>query len=98
MSFHDYVGTPLEAPEKAVTVLTEAQINHLRRLLGWVRCDIGQSPDEYVETMRKIAPYVGTPDEGAQQRIMAGYNKSRAVPKYVRDAVKSLESIVREVP
>jgi hypothetical protein len=79
-----------------VNVLSEAHVNHLRRLLGWVRCDIGQSPDEYVDTMRRIAPYVGLPDEGAQQRLMDGYNKSRAVPQYVRAAVKSLEQIVRE--
>jgi hypothetical protein len=79
-----------------VNVLSEAHVNHLRRLLGWVRCDIGQSPDEYVMTVRRITERVGLPDEAGQQRVMTAYREAKAVPQYVRAAVKSLEQIVRE--
>lgn len=81
---------------KAVNVLSEAHINHLRRLLGWVRCDIGQSPDEYVETVRYITDRIGVPDESGQQRVMQAYREAKAVPQYVRAAVKALERVIAE--
>lgn len=71
--------------------LTDTEANHLRRLLGWIACEIGQSPDEMLETMRNIAPDVG-PDVGdeAKARIVQSLEKSANVPKYVRAAVKAL--------
>lgn len=78
--------------------LNKAQVNHLRRLLGWVRCSEGvfQSPEEMVASLRKIAPHVGVPDEGAKQRLAESYAKAANVPKYVRAAIKALEPVVRE--
>ena len=78
--------------------LDKAQVNHLRRLLGWVRCSDGvfQSPEEMVATLRQIAPHVDVPDEGAKQRLAESYAKAASIPKYVRAAIKALEPVVRE--
>ncbi len=76
--------------------LSKAQINHLRRLLGWVRCEVWQSPEEFVETLKRIAPAVGTPDAAAKRRLAETYEKAASVPKYVRAAIKALEPVVRE--
>lgn len=76
--------------------LNKAQVNHLRRLLGWVRCEVWQSPEEFVETLKTIAPYVGPLDDGAKQRLSDSYFKAASVPIYVRAAIKALEPVVRE--
>jgi hypothetical protein len=78
------------------TELDKAEVNHLRRLLGWVRCESGQSPDEMVAMLRDLAPSIGTPSMKAQHRLADAYNKSANVPKYIRAAVKSLERVLRE--
>jgi hypothetical protein len=70
--------------------LTDAEINHLRRLLGWVECEAGQAPDEMVEMVRKIAPAIhGVSDEG-KARLVEAHQKASNVPKYVRSAIKAL--------
>jgi hypothetical protein len=38
--------------------LTDAELSHLRKLLGWIDCEIGQAPEEMVETLKKIAPAI----------------------------------------
>jgi hypothetical protein len=76
--------------------LKDSDINHLRRLLGYVRCEIGQSPEEFMETMRKIAPACGEPDAGGKQRLVESYQKAERVPKYVRAAIKALEKLVAD--
>ena len=35
--------------------MKRSDLNHLRRLVAWARCEIGQSPDELVTTMRNLA-------------------------------------------
>lgn len=71
--------------------LTDAEINHLRKLLAYVGCDIGQSPEEIKETLKSIAPAVGVDiDAEAVARLKQSYEKSAAVPQYVRAAVKAL--------
>jgi hypothetical protein len=77
--------------------LNTSDVNHLRRLLGYVRCEIWQSPEEFVQTLREIAPHVGHPDDAAQRRLKDTYEKSARVPKYVRAAVKALEKVVKEI-
>lgn len=78
--------------------LNKSQVNHLRRLLGWVRSSDGvfQSPEEMVESLKRIAPHVGMPDEGAMRRLAESYAKAESIPKYVRAAIKALEPVVRE--
>lgn len=67
--------------------------NHLRRLLGWVRCDIGQSPAELQQTMIDVADGLGHPDISpeAKTRIVESYRRAESIPLYVRAAVKALE-------
>lgn len=72
--------------------LTQAQVNHLRRLLGWVRCEVGQTPDEIVETMR--GPNMPEPSPEGKARLLECHAKAAAVPKYVRAAVKALEKLL----
>lgn len=75
--------------------MTEAQVNHLRRLLAWMRCEMGQEPAEMVAMTGEIIEKLGGPDaitdkEGARQRLQAGYEKSASYPAYIRQAVKML--------
>ena len=72
--------------------LTDAEANHLRRLLGWIACEIGQPPEELVETVRKIAPAIGPDisDEG-KARLVRAHENAANVPKYVRAAIKALQ-------
>lgn len=74
--------------------LKDSDINHLRRLLGYVRCEIGQSPQEFKDTLRAIAPAVGTPSPEAYGRLLETYERAQRVPAYVRAAVKALEKVL----
>lgn len=75
--------------------LNEAEINHLRRLIGWVACEVGQTPEELIATMQKIAPAIG-PDvsEEGQARLVESMRKAESVPKYVRAAIKALSKAI----
>jgi hypothetical protein len=70
--------------------LKQSDINHLRRLLGYVRCEIGQSPDEMVATVRSILPAIGAPSEEGKQRLVESHQKAVKVPAYIRAAVRAL--------
>ena len=76
--------------------LTKAEVNHLRRLIGYVRCELLQSPDELVATVQQIYPAIGEISEEGKRRLVDSYEKAIAVPKYVRDAIKSLEKVIIE--
>lgn len=75
-------------------VISTAEANHLRRLIGWVRCTVGVSPDEMKAVLADIAPVI-CDDVGpeAQRRFVEHYWASQSVPKYVRDAIKALEKV-----
>lgn len=77
--------------------MKQSELNHLRRLLGWVRCEIGQSPDELVATIRELAAAGIRPEDpdGAHRRLVEAHDRARSVPKYVREAVKALEGLTR---
>jgi len=78
--------------------LSTAEINHLRRLLGWIRCEVGQSPDELVETLKKIAPAVGEVSDAGRQRTVESMEKAASVPLYVRSALKALSKAIADQP
>ena len=42
--------------------MKRSDLNHLRRLVAWVKCEIGQPPDELVKTMRNLAERGITPE------------------------------------
>lgn len=76
--------------------MNRAQANHLRKLLAWVRCEIGQSPEEMVETVRDIADKgIGQISPDAERRLVEAHDKARKVPKYVRDAIKALDPLTK---
>lgn len=79
--------------------MKQSDLNHLRRLLGWVRCDIGQDPAGQQQTMIDIAGKLGIDsiDADAKARLVEGYRRAEAVPVYVRDAVKALEKALTAV-
>lgn len=76
--------------------MKRSDINHLRRLIGWVSCEIGQSPEELVATVKKMLPGTGNIGDDAKQRIVEAHDRARNVPAYVRDAVKALRKTVGE--
>ena len=73
--------------------LTQAQTNHLRRLLAWARGEVGQTPQEMIETLRGLGP-MPEPNAEAKARLVDSYKRAEAVPKYVRAAVKALEKLL----
>ncbi|MGP1715784.1 MAG: hypothetical protein ACTS9Y_01270 [Methylophilus sp.] len=76
--------------------LSTSQINHLRRLIGWVACEIGQSPEELRATLESIAPALAGQEisNDGKKRMVETYEKAKAVPKYVRQAVKALRPVI----
>lgn len=80
---------------KLTSQLTDAEINHLRRLLAYVECEIGQAPEEMVETLKRIAPAVND-DIGVEAygRLEKAYEQSVAVPQYIRQAIKALKKTI----
>ncbi len=74
--------------------LKDSEVNHLRLLLGWVRCEIGQSPEENIETMRKIAPHCPDISDEGKARLIEHHQKVTSVPKYVRAAIKALSKTI----
>lgn len=78
--------------------LTRGEVMHLRRLLGWVACEIGQTPDELVATVRNIVPKIGEVSEEGKARLVQAHQQSCNVPKYVRDAVRALHIAIDCAP
>lgn len=77
--------------------MKRSDLNHLRRLVAWVQCEIGQSPEDLVATTRTIADKLGNPelDHDAQVRMVQAFDRSREVPAYLRTAVKALDQYAR---
>lgn len=79
--------------------MKQSDINHLRRLVAWIKVEIGQTPEELEITMRDLANKLGHPelDDSAKERLVLAHDKARAVPKYIRDAVKALDKYLGNV-
>lgn len=76
--------------------MTRAELNHLRRLVAWVRCEYMQTPEEFVATAQGLMARGYQPDEEGKKRLVAHHDELRKVPKYVHAAVKSLGKYVNE--
>ena len=76
-------------------VISTAEANHLRRLIGWVRCTVGQSPEEMKHTLSLVTSVLGEDIAGpeAQRLFVEQYWASQSVPQYVRAAIKALEKV-----
>ena len=79
---------------KRGNAMKQSELNHLRRLLGWVACEIGQDPAEMVAMVQRMASKLGEPTDESKQRLVEGYDDAKKVPKYVREAVKALRPLV----
>ena len=79
--------------------MKQSDLNHLRRLLGWIRCDIGQSPAELQQTMIDVADGLGHPEisQDARARMVEAYRRAESIPLYVRAAVKALEKALSKL-
>ena len=85
----DSKGAPCE--------LTPSQVNHLRRLLGWVRCEAGQEPEALVRTVKTILPaLVEQPSAEAQKRLVVAHDAAMKVPRYVWAGIKALSRVTGE--
>lgn len=80
--------------------LSKAEVNHLRLLLGWMRCaeGINQSPEEQVALYRNLADHGIRPsaDNETYERLKKSYDLSADVPKYIRHSLKMLTEALRE--
>lgn len=85
-------GGPAAAP--VLKPLTTAQANHLRRLIGWASCEVGQSPDEMVQGVRALAAQGLNTDEEGKARLLQAHQKASNVPKYIREAIKALRKML----
>lgn len=75
--------------------LKTSDVNHLRRLLAWVRCEIPPAPDEVVSIVKSIAPAIDS--DSAKRSMVEWHRQSSSVPKYLRAALKALEKHVKEI-
>lgn len=78
--------------------MTEAQVNHLRRLLAWMRCEMGQEPAEMITMTNAIVAKIGplSDPEGARLRVQADYDHAASYPAYIRQGVRMLTMALRD--
>ncbi len=101
-------GCDLGANEKFVRVadttkpamkLTEAEVNHLRRLLAWMRCEWMLDDDMQLGYLQGTAATVAlgmqTPEQ-AGTHLVERAEKINRCPAYVRQAVKMLTKAIRD--
>jgi len=79
--------------------MTEAQVNHLRRVLAWLRCEYMLDEDMqrgYLQgAAASVAHCFATP-ERAGQIIQEKAERINRVPAYVRQGVKMLTKALRD--
>lgn len=91
------VAVPDKAKRSSRTELSTAEVNHLRRLVGWVRCQVGQEPEALVRSVHHIVPLIGEqPGPEAQSRLVQAHQAASAVPKYVRAGIRALAKVTGE--
>src|SRR4051812_5789038 len=74
--------------------LSKSDVNHLRRLLAWVRCEIPPSTEEVVKIVHSIAPAIES--EASKDKMVEWHREASSVPKYLRAALKALAPLVKE--
>lgn len=79
--------------------LTEAEVNHLRRLLAWMRCEWMLDPDMqrgYLLGASELVKYGDTTPERAGEIVTDAAERINKCPAYVRQAVKMLTKAIRD--
>lgn len=78
--------------------MKQSEINHLRRLIGWARCEVGQPPEELVTMVQDFAQRgLDMSNDHAQRAMVEAHDRARSVPKYIREAITALEKYVGTV-
>jgi len=78
---------------------TDAQVNHLRRLLAWVRCEYMLDEDMqrgYLQAAASCVAHGFNTPEQAGDILQERADKINHVPAYVRQAVKMLTKAIRD--
>lgn len=78
--------------------LTDAEVNHLRRLLAWMRLEYNLSEEGQrgMMTGLNMAVASGVQVERAQAVLDEEVQRIQRVPAYIRQAVKMLTKAVRD--
>jgi hypothetical protein len=80
--------------------MTDAEVNHLRRLLAWMRCEWTLDEDMQRGYMLGAAATVAhgmqTPEQAGVRLVERAEQINKAVPLYVRQAVKMLTKALRD--
>lgn len=78
---------------------TDAQVNHLRRLLAWMRCEYMLDEDMqrgYLQGAASCVAHGFSTPEQAGAMLQERADKINHVPAYVRQAVKMLTKAINE--
>lgn len=78
--------------------ITDAEVNHLRRLLAWMTCEYNLSDagqQGVIEGLTKAVTF-GASVERAQEILDQEVARVRRVPAYIRQAHKMLTKAVRD--
>lgn len=79
--------------------MTTAQVNHLRRLLAWMRLEYMLDPDMqrgYLSGAAHCVQHgIATPEQASAQ-VQHAADKINHVPAYIRQGVKMLTAALRE--
>lgn len=75
------------------SAMTEAQKYHLRKLLAWLRCEMGPEGKELVSLYQDISDKLDNPSisKDAEVRLVDSYLKAESFPKYIRHSIKMLQ-------
>jgi hypothetical protein len=79
--------------------LTDAEVNHLRQLLAWMRCEWCLDDDMQRGSLSAVKSLMDSGDiteQQAHQQLSGRAAQINTVPKYVRQAVKMLTKTIRE--
>jgi hypothetical protein len=79
--------------------MTEAEVNHLRRLLAWMRCEWTLDEDMqrgYLMGAHESVAHGFASPERASAIVQEKADQINRVPAYVRQAVKMLTKALRE--
>ena len=80
--------------------MTEAEVNHLRRLLAWMRCEWMLDEDMQrgylLGNAEAVAHGLQTPEQAGAHLVERAEKINKSVPLYVRQAVKMLTKALRE--
>lgn len=79
--------------------MTEAEVNHLRRLLAWMRCEYMLDPDMQrglVHGATECVRYGCATPEHAGDLLQQQAARTNQCPAYVRQAVKMLTKALRD--